>query len=92
MEKGSRDLYAMKIIRKEEVIKKKQEGHIRAERDIMAAASHLDPIVKLYHSFQDKVRSSIRFFLQEKKKNVTMHFPIIASSLWCTVNRKTSTL
>ena len=55
-EKGSRDLYAMKIIRKEEVIKKKQEGHIRAERDIMAAASHLDPIVKLYHSFQDKVR------------------------------------
>ena len=56
-EKSSKELYAMKVIRKEEVIKKKQEGHIRAERDIMAAASHLNPIVKLYHSFQDKVSS-----------------------------------
>jgi len=54
VEKESNQLYAMKVIRKSEVIKKKQEGHIRAERDILASASHLEPIVKLYHSFQDK--------------------------------------
>ncbi|CAJ0841516.1 14491_t:CDS:2 [Entrophospora sp. SA101] len=53
-ERGTGMLYAMKIMRKADMLKKGQEGHIRAERDLLtAAAESAHWIVKLIYSFQD---------------------------------------
>ncbi|GAA6001450.1 serine/threonine-protein kinase [Rhodotorula paludigena] len=53
-EKGSGEVYAMKQIRKADMLKKGQEGHIRAERDLLATASTSTRwTVKLAYSFQD---------------------------------------
>ncbi|CAG8735691.1 7002_t:CDS:2, partial [Acaulospora morrowiae] len=53
-EKNTGILYAMKIMRKADMLKKGQEGHIRAERDLLtAAAESAQWIVKLIYSFQD---------------------------------------
>ncbi|GAA5984287.1 hypothetical protein JCM10908_006125 [Rhodotorula pacifica] len=53
-ERGSGELYAMKQLRKADMLRKSQEGHIRAERDLLAtAASTTRWIVKLAYSFQD---------------------------------------
>ncbi|CAG8450160.1 17222_t:CDS:2 [Acaulospora colombiana] len=53
-EKNTGMLYAMKIMRKADMLKKGQEGHIRAERDLLtAAAESAQWIVKLIYSFQD---------------------------------------
>ncbi|GAA5833459.1 hypothetical protein JCM9279_001531 [Rhodotorula babjevae] len=53
-EKGSGELYALKQIRKADMLKKGQEGHIRAERDLLATASTSTRwTVKLHYSFQD---------------------------------------
>ena len=45
-------LYAMKILRKSEVLKRNQVAHVKAERDILAEADN-EWVVKLYYSFQD---------------------------------------
>lgn len=45
-------LYAMKILRKTEVLKRNQVAHVKAERDILAEADN-EWVVKLYYSFQD---------------------------------------
>ncbi|KAG0049734.1 hypothetical protein BGZ83_005441 [Gryganskiella cystojenkinii] len=46
--------FAMKVMRKADMLKKGQEGHVRAERDLMTAASESAVwIVKLIYSFQD---------------------------------------
>ncbi|KAF9582515.1 hypothetical protein BGW38_000111 [Lunasporangiospora selenospora] len=46
--------FAMKVMRKADMLKKGQEGHVRAERDLMTAASESAIwIVKLIYSFQD---------------------------------------
>lgn len=46
--------FAMKVMRKADMLKKGQEGHVRAERDLMTAASESAQwIVKLIYSFQD---------------------------------------
>ncbi|CAK9302972.1 unnamed protein product [Gordionus sp. m RMFG-2023] len=45
-------LYALKTLRKADVYKRKQAGHVKAERDILAEAD-TEWVVKLYHSFQD---------------------------------------
>ncbi|KAG0223019.1 hypothetical protein BGW41_005760 [Actinomortierella wolfii] len=46
--------FAMKVMRKADMLKKGQEGHVRAERDLMTAASETATwIVKLIYSFQD---------------------------------------
>lgn len=45
-------VYAMKIMKKSEMIKKNQVQHIHAERDVLALADN-PWIVKLYYSFQD---------------------------------------
>ncbi|KAG0269052.1 hypothetical protein DFQ27_004984 [Actinomortierella ambigua] len=46
--------FAMKVMRKADMLKKGQEGHVRAERDLMTAASESSIwIVKLIYSFQD---------------------------------------
>lgn len=46
-------LYAMKTLSKEDVLKRKQVAHVKAERDILAEADN-EWVVKLYYSFQDK--------------------------------------
>ncbi|CAG8437792.1 15524_t:CDS:2 [Dentiscutata heterogama] len=53
-EKNTGILYAMKIMRKADMLKKGQEGHVRAERDLLTAASESARwIIKLIYSFQD---------------------------------------
>lgn len=55
-ERGSGELYAMKQLRKADMLRKGQEGHVRAERDVMSAASSSANsrwIVRLVYSFQD---------------------------------------
>jgi hypothetical protein len=47
-------VYAMKMMRKADMLKKGQEGHVRAERDLLTAAAETAQwIVKLIYSFQD---------------------------------------
>ncbi|UYV71370.1 LATS1 [Cordylochernes scorpioides] len=46
-------LYAMKTLRKDDVLKRNQVAHVKAERDILAEADN-EWVVKLYYSFQDK--------------------------------------
>ena len=46
-------IYAMKTLRKSEMVKKDQLAHVRAERDILAQSAHTDWVVQLYYSFQD---------------------------------------
>ena len=54
---ASGDLYAMKKLRKSEMIRKDQVTHVRAERDLLAesssALSYNPWVVSLYFSFQD---------------------------------------
>ncbi|KAM7513007.1 hypothetical protein LguiB_011882 [Lonicera macranthoides] len=51
-EKKSGDIYAMKKLKKSEMLSRGQVEHVRAERNLLAeVASHF--IVKLYYSFQD---------------------------------------
>lgn len=46
--------YAMKVMRKADMLKKGQEGHVKAERDLLTAAAETAQwIVKLNYSFQD---------------------------------------
>ncbi|KAK4054541.1 hypothetical protein OIV83_001035 [Microbotryomycetes sp. JL201] len=53
-DRNTGDLYAMKQIRKVDMLHKQQEAHIRAERDLLAqAASSTRWIVPLAYSFQD---------------------------------------
>ncbi|KAF9482115.1 kinase-like protein [Pholiota conissans] len=59
-ERTSGKLYAMKQLRKADMLRKGQEGHVRAERDILKSASLVHSpggaewIVRLYYSFQDR--------------------------------------
>lgn len=55
-EKRSGELFAMKQLRKADMLRKGQEGHVRAERDLMTSASASGSrrwIVNLVYSFQD---------------------------------------
>ncbi|GAA5967217.1 hypothetical protein JCM3765_001740 [Sporobolomyces pararoseus] len=53
-EQGSGELYAMKQLRKSDMLRKGQEGHVRAERDLLAsAATSTRWTVRLAYSFQD---------------------------------------
>ena len=47
-------VYAMKILRKGDMVEKEQIAHVRAERDVLVEADH-QWIVKMYYSFQDPV-------------------------------------
>jgi serine/threonine protein kinase len=51
---GEKEVYAMKVIRKREMISNSQEGHIRAERDFLVASERSQWVVPLISSFQDK--------------------------------------
>lgn len=46
-------LYAMKTLRKADVLKRNQVAHVKAERDILAEADN-EWVVRLYYSFQDE--------------------------------------
>ncbi|KAG7293374.1 hypothetical protein NEMBOFW57_003422 [Staphylotrichum longicolle] len=48
-----RQVYAMKVIRKGKMLKTSQEGHLRAERDMLVASEGSRWIVPLVASFQD---------------------------------------
>lgn len=53
-ERSTGEVYAMKILRKVEMLKKNQEAHVRTERDLLAEASEVSNwIVRLIYSFQD---------------------------------------
>lgn len=48
-----KDYYAMKVIRKAEMIRTSQEGHLRGERDFLVKAEGSQWVVPLIASFQD---------------------------------------
>ncbi|CAD0107914.1 unnamed protein product [Aureobasidium uvarum] len=48
-----KDYYAMKVIRKAEMIRTSQEGHLRGERDFLVKAEGSQWVVPLVASFQD---------------------------------------
>jgi len=50
--KDTKQVFAMKIMKKSEMLKKNQVEHIRAERDVLALADN-PWVVKLHYSFQD---------------------------------------
>jgi serine/threonine protein kinase len=54
--KGTGELFAMKKLKKSDILKKEQVTHVRAERDIMARTDDFNKnpwVVKLYFAFQD---------------------------------------
>ncbi|KAL0956360.1 hypothetical protein HGRIS_002509 [Hohenbuehelia grisea] len=59
-ERSTGELFAMKQLRKADMLRKGQEGHVRAERDILKSASLVNSpgsaewIVRLHYSFQDR--------------------------------------
>lgn len=53
-QKSTGEVYAMKILKKSEALKRNQESHVRAERDLLSeAAECANWVVKLVYSFQD---------------------------------------
>ena len=48
-----KEVYAMKVIRKSEMLRNCQEGHLRAERDSLVASEKSRWVVPLISSFQD---------------------------------------
>ena len=46
-------IYAMKVLRKSEMVEKEQVAHVRAERDILVEVDHTW-VVKMFYSFQDQ--------------------------------------
>ncbi len=51
--KPKREVFAMKVIRKADMLRNSQEGHIRAERDFLVASEKSRWVVPLIASFQD---------------------------------------
>jgi hypothetical protein len=53
-EKNTGELYAMKSMKKDQLIKRRQEEHVRAERDLLSRATLVSEwIIKLVATFQD---------------------------------------
>ncbi|KAF2478298.1 kinase-like protein [Lindgomyces ingoldianus] len=48
-----KEVYAMKVIRKSDMLRNSQEGHLRAERDFLVASENSRWVVPLIASFQD---------------------------------------
>ena len=51
--KVKKDVYAMKVIRKSDMLRNCQEGHLRAERDFLVASENSRWVIPLIASFQD---------------------------------------
>ncbi|OLY82003.1 Serine/threonine-protein kinase orb6 [Smittium mucronatum] len=54
-QQDSGKIYAMKMLRKADMVQKDQLAHVRAERDVLAEADS-DWVVQLFFSFQDESR------------------------------------
>ena len=52
-DKGNGQIYAMKKLRKTEMVRRGQVDHVKAERNLLAEVSS-DTVVKLFYSFQDE--------------------------------------
>ncbi|KAF2753693.1 kinase-like protein [Pseudovirgaria hyperparasitica] len=52
---SQKKVYAMKVIRKSEMLRNSQEAHLRAERDFLVASENSRWVVPLVASFQDSV-------------------------------------
>ncbi|XP_055373284.1 serine/threonine-protein kinase tricornered [Condylostylus longicornis] len=52
--KDTGHVYAMKVLRKADMLEKEQVAHVRAERDVLVEADH-QWVVKMYYSFQDPI-------------------------------------
>ncbi|KAJ4345095.1 hypothetical protein N0V95_005942 [Ascochyta clinopodiicola] len=50
---NTKQVYAMKVIRKSDMLRNSQEGHLRAERDFLVASENSRWVVPLVASFQD---------------------------------------
>ncbi|RKO90655.1 kinase-like domain-containing protein, partial [Blyttiomyces helicus] len=48
-------IYAMKTLRKSEMVKKDQLAHVKAERDVLAESVNTPWVVQLFYSFQDQL-------------------------------------
>ncbi|KAJ3134256.1 Serine/threonine-protein kinase [Physocladia obscura] len=46
-------IYAMKTLKKSEMLKKSQLAHVKAERDVLAESTNTPWVVQLFYSFQD---------------------------------------
>ena len=53
LNKMKKDVYAMKVIRKSDMLRNCQEGHLKAERDFLVAAQKTRWIISLHAAFQD---------------------------------------
>ena len=54
-DRATKEIYAMKSLRKADMIFRKQEAHVKAERDMLAMASQVaEWVVRLHSSFQDE--------------------------------------
>ncbi|KAF2436111.1 kinase-like protein [Tothia fuscella] len=53
LNKLKHEVYAMKVIRKSDMLRNSQEGHLRAERDFLVASANSQWVVPLIASFQD---------------------------------------
>ena len=51
--RSRKQVYAMKVIRKSDMLRNSQEGHLRAERDFLVASERSRWVVPLIASFQD---------------------------------------
>ncbi|KAI4183007.1 MAG: hypothetical protein LQ348_004757, partial [Seirophora lacunosa] len=52
--KKFKEVYAMKVIRKSDMLRNSQEGHLRAERDFLVSSEKSRWVVPLIASFQDR--------------------------------------
>lgn len=53
LRKAKKQVFAMKVIRKSDMLRNSQEGHLRAERDFLVASEKSQWVVPLIASFQD---------------------------------------
>ncbi|KAI8808579.1 kinase-like domain-containing protein [Cladochytrium replicatum] len=54
-QKSTGELFAMKVLRKCDMVRRGQEKHVRAERDLLSQATEVSSwIVKLFYGFQDE--------------------------------------
>jgi len=54
VKKGTNSVFAMKMMRKKDMIERGQTGHVKAERDILARTHFTnDWVVRMFYSFQD---------------------------------------
>jgi serine/threonine protein kinase len=51
----TKQVFAMKVIRKSDMLRSSQEGHLRAERDFLVASENSQWVVPLMAAFQDNV-------------------------------------